>query len=169
AQLAPAPRTGHLALGCPCGDARPGLKIGGGCSPAAREEGARMPFITVGKANATDIDIYYEDHGSGQPVVLIHVPAERRLLGKQLPALLDAGYRVITYDRRGFGRSSEPTTATTATPSPPTSTPLAAARSAEESTAAEFGDGGSACRGPAIGCSRSPGAEHHSGGRRGIL
>jgi non-heme chloroperoxidase len=70
-----------------------------------------MPFITVGKANATDIDIYYEDHGSGQPVVLIHaVPAERRLLGKQLPALLDAGYRVITYDRRGFGRSSEPTT-----------------------------------------------------------
>jgi pimeloyl-ACP methyl ester carboxylesterase len=70
-----------------------------------------MPFITVGTENTTDIEIYYEDHGSGQPVVLIHgYPLSGASWEKQLPALLDAGYRVVTYDRRGFGRSGQPTT-----------------------------------------------------------
>ncbi len=69
-----------------------------------------MSYITVGKENTTDIDIYYEDHGSGQPVVLIHgYPLDGHSWEKQVPALLDAGYRVITYDRRGFGQSSQPT------------------------------------------------------------
>jgi pimeloyl-ACP methyl ester carboxylesterase len=70
-----------------------------------------MPFITVGKENTTDIDLYYEDHGSGQPVVLIHgFPLDGHSWEKQTAALLDNGYRVITYDRRGFGQSSQPTT-----------------------------------------------------------
>ncbi|MEV1077974.1 alpha/beta hydrolase [Streptomyces sp. NPDC050211] len=70
-----------------------------------------MPFITVGQENSTDIDLYYEDHGTGQPVVLIHgYPLDGHSWEKQLPALLDAGHRVITYDRRGFGQSSRPTT-----------------------------------------------------------
>jgi pimeloyl-ACP methyl ester carboxylesterase len=72
---------------------------------------APMPFLTVGKENTTDIDLYYEDHGSGPPVVLIHgYPLDGHSWEKQLTALLEAGYRVITYDRRGFGRSSQPTT-----------------------------------------------------------
>jgi non-heme chloroperoxidase len=70
-----------------------------------------MPTVTVGKENSADIEIYYEDHGTGQPVVLIHgYPLSGRAWDKQVPALLDAGYRVITYDRRGFGKSSQPTT-----------------------------------------------------------
>jgi pimeloyl-ACP methyl ester carboxylesterase len=69
-----------------------------------------MSFITVGTENSTNIDLYYEDHGSGQPVVLIHgYPLDGRSWEKQTAALLDAGYRVITYDRRGFGLSSQPT------------------------------------------------------------
>jgi pimeloyl-ACP methyl ester carboxylesterase len=69
-----------------------------------------MPFITVGKENTTDIDLYYEDHGSGQAVLLIHgYPLSGSSWERQLPSLLEAGYRVITYDRRGFGRSSQPT------------------------------------------------------------
>ena len=69
-----------------------------------------MPFINVGMDNTTDIDIYYEDQGTGQPVVLIHgYPLDGHSWQKQLPPLLDAGYRVITYDRRGFGRSNQPT------------------------------------------------------------
>jgi len=69
-----------------------------------------MPYATVGKENSTNIDLYYEDHGSGQPVVLIHgYPLSGASWEKQLPALRDSGYRVITYDRRGFGRSSQPT------------------------------------------------------------
>ncbi|HEV2254517.1 MAG TPA: alpha/beta hydrolase [Streptosporangiaceae bacterium] len=68
-----------------------------------------MPKITVGRENTTDIEIYYEDHGAGQPVVLIHgYPLSGRAWDKQVPALLEAGYRVITYDRRGFGQSSQP-------------------------------------------------------------
>jgi non-heme chloroperoxidase len=68
-----------------------------------------MPTVTVGQENNTAIEIYYEDHGAGQPVVLIHgYPASGRAWDKQVPALLEAGYRVITYDRRGFGRSSQP-------------------------------------------------------------
>jgi len=69
-----------------------------------------MAFITVGTENSTDIELYYEDHGSGQPVVLIHgYPLDGSSWEKQTAALLDGGYRVITYDRRGFGKSSKPT------------------------------------------------------------
>ena len=69
-----------------------------------------MAFITVGTENSTDIELYYEDHGSGQPVVLIHgYPLDGSSWEKQTAALLDAGYRVITYDRRGFGKSSKTT------------------------------------------------------------
>src|SRR6476661_9114219 len=70
-----------------------------------------MPYTTVGKENSANIDIYYEDHGTGKPVVLIHGwPLSGRSWEKQTAALLEAGYRVITYDRRGFGKSSKPTT-----------------------------------------------------------
>ncbi|MGJ4842860.1 alpha/beta fold hydrolase [Leifsonia sp. Le1] len=70
-----------------------------------------MAFITVGEENSTPIEIYYEDHGTGQPVVLIHgFPLDGHSWEKQSAALLDAGYRVITYDRRGFGQSSQPAT-----------------------------------------------------------
>ena len=69
-----------------------------------------MPFITVGKENSGNIDLYYEDHGSGKPVVLIHgYPLSGASWEKQLPVLLNSGHRVITYDRRGFGKSSQPT------------------------------------------------------------
>jgi pimeloyl-ACP methyl ester carboxylesterase len=67
-----------------------------------------MSIITVGKENSTSIDLYYEDHGSGLPVVLIHGwPLSGASWEKQTAALLAAGHRVITYDRRGFGRSSK--------------------------------------------------------------
>jgi len=70
-----------------------------------------MSFITVGHENSTPIKLYYEDHGRGQPVVLIHgYPLNGRSWEKQQRALIGAGYRVIAYDRRGFGRSSQPTT-----------------------------------------------------------
>jgi len=69
-----------------------------------------MPYITVGKENGTNIDIYYEDHGSGKPVILIHgYPLSGASWEKQVPLLLNAGFRVITHDRRGFGKSSQPT------------------------------------------------------------
>lgn len=69
-----------------------------------------MNFITVGKENSTSINLYYEDHGAGKPVVLIHGwPLSGRSWEKQVPALLEAGFRVIAYDRRGFGDSSKPT------------------------------------------------------------
>ncbi|WP_129125282.1 alpha/beta fold hydrolase [Geomonas oryzae] len=70
-----------------------------------------MSFITVGKENSCSIDLYYEDMGQGQPVVLIHGwPLSSRSWEKQVPALLKAGYRVVTYDRRGFGGSGRPST-----------------------------------------------------------
>jgi pimeloyl-ACP methyl ester carboxylesterase len=70
-----------------------------------------MPFVTVGQENSGPIEIYYEDHGTGRPVVLIHgFPLSGRAWERQERALLAAGNRVITYDRRGFGRSSQPTT-----------------------------------------------------------
>ena len=73
------------------------------------ERSNRMATITVGKENSTPIELYYEDHGSGSPVVLIHGwPLSGASWEKQTAALLDAGHRVITYDRRGFGRSSKP-------------------------------------------------------------
>src|SRR5438034_4754689 len=69
-----------------------------------------MAYVTVGKENSSSIDLYYEDHGSGQPVVLIHgYPLSGASWEKQVPVLLSAGHRVITYDRRGFGKSSQPT------------------------------------------------------------
>ena len=69
-----------------------------------------MSTITVGKENSTQIELYYEDHGSGQPVVLIHgYPLDGSSWEKQTAVLLDAGKRVITYDRRGFGKSDRPT------------------------------------------------------------
>jgi non-heme chloroperoxidase len=68
-----------------------------------------MPYVNVGKENSGDIDLYCEDHGSGDPVVLIHgYPLSGASWEKQVPALLAAGHRVITYDRRGFGKSSQP-------------------------------------------------------------
>ena len=70
-----------------------------------------MPYVTVGKENSGNIDLYYEDHGSGKPVVLIHgYPLSGASWEKQTAALLAAGHRVIAYDRRGFGKSSQPTT-----------------------------------------------------------
>lgn len=70
-----------------------------------------MPYITVGQENSGPIDLYYEDHGSGRPVVLIHGwPLSGASWEKQTRALLGAGYRVVTYDRRGFGKSSQPAT-----------------------------------------------------------
>ncbi len=70
-----------------------------------------MPYVTVGTENSGNIDLYYEDHGSGKPVVLIHgYPLNGASWEKQTAALLVAGHRVITYDRRGFGKSSQPTT-----------------------------------------------------------
>src|SRR5882762_2973637 len=70
-----------------------------------------MSFVKVGEENSTPIEIYYEDHGSGPPVVLIHGwPLNGDAWEKQVGALLAAGHRVITYDRRGFGRSSKPGT-----------------------------------------------------------
>lgn len=66
-----------------------------------------MNYINVGKENSCDIDLYYEDHGTGKPVVLIHGwPLSSASWEKQIPALLHAGFRVITYDRRGFGKST---------------------------------------------------------------
>ncbi|MEU4475104.1 alpha/beta hydrolase [Micromonospora sp. NPDC023888] len=69
-----------------------------------------MPFITVGTENSAPIDLYYEDHGSGKPVVLIHgFPFNGATWEKVTTQLLNAGYRTITYDRRGFGNSAQPT------------------------------------------------------------
>jgi pimeloyl-ACP methyl ester carboxylesterase len=69
-----------------------------------------MPYLRVGEENSGSIDLYYEDHGSGPPVILIHgYPLSGRAWDKQVPVLLEAGHRVMTYDRRGFGKSSRPT------------------------------------------------------------
>jgi non-heme chloroperoxidase len=69
-----------------------------------------MPQLKVGTENSADIEIHYEDHGSGRAVVLIHgYPLDGNSWEKQERELLAAGYRVISYDRRGFGRSSQPT------------------------------------------------------------
>src|SRR6516162_4783203 len=77
---------------------------------AGQGKGSAMATVTVGQENNTDIEIYYEDHGAGPPVVLIHgYPLSGRAWDKQVPVLLDAGHRVIIYDRRGFGKSSQPT------------------------------------------------------------
>ncbi|MGI4831777.1 MAG: alpha/beta fold hydrolase, partial [Janthinobacterium lividum] len=68
-----------------------------------------MAFLSVGKENSAEIELYYEDRGTGTPVVLVHGwPLNGASWERQTRALLAAGYRVITYDRRGFGRSSAP-------------------------------------------------------------
>ena len=68
-----------------------------------------MPYVTVGQENSAAIRIYYEDHGLGAPVVLVHgYLLDGHSWEKQVRVLLQEGYRVITYDRRGFGRSSQP-------------------------------------------------------------
>src|SRR5512133_2197052 len=70
-----------------------------------------MPYIGVGTENSGPIELHYEDHGTGTPVVLIHGhPLSGRAWDRQVPALLAANQRVITYDRRGFGNSSQPAT-----------------------------------------------------------
>jgi non-heme chloroperoxidase len=69
-----------------------------------------MPFVKVGTENQADIEIHYNDHGTGRPVVLIHgYPLDGNSWERQERELLAAGYRCISYDRRGFGRSSQPT------------------------------------------------------------
>jgi len=69
-----------------------------------------MPYVKVGQENSGNINLYYEDHGTGKPVILIHGwPLSGASWEKQVAALLSAGHRVITYDRRGFGQSSKPT------------------------------------------------------------
>src|SRR5476649_1698078 len=84
----------------------------GESSPSTHPEKRREPmssYIKVGQENSTPIEVYYEDHGAGSPVVLIHGwPLSGASWEKQTAALLAAGHRVITYDRRGFGRSSKP-------------------------------------------------------------
>lgn len=68
-----------------------------------------MAKVTVGTENGTPVELYYEDHGTGKPVVLIHGwPLSGRSWENQVPVLIEAGYRVVTYDRRGFGWSSQP-------------------------------------------------------------
>jgi non-heme chloroperoxidase len=70
-----------------------------------------MPYVTVGSENSAEIKIHYNDHGSGKPVILIHgYPLDGNSWEKQERELLAAGRRVISYDRRGFGKSSQPTT-----------------------------------------------------------
>lgn len=69
-----------------------------------------MGYLAVETENHTPVDLYYEDHGAGQPVVLIHgYPLDGHSWERQTSELLGAGYRVITYDRRGFGQSSKVT------------------------------------------------------------
>ncbi len=68
-----------------------------------------MAVLRVGNENSEAVELYYEDHGSGSPVVLIHGwPLSGRSWENQVPVLIEAGHRVITYDRRGFGNSSQP-------------------------------------------------------------
>jgi non-heme chloroperoxidase len=68
-----------------------------------------MARLAVGECNGAPVELYFEDHGAGDPVVLIHCwPLSSRVWEAQVPALVDAGHRVIAYDRRGFGSSSQP-------------------------------------------------------------
>ena len=70
-----------------------------------------MPYVKVGTENSADIKIHYNDHGAGKPIVLIHgYPLDGNSWERQESVLLQNGYRCISYDRRGFGKSSQPTT-----------------------------------------------------------
>src|ERR1700758_1640265 len=76
---------------------------------AQRTREQEMPYVKVGQENSGDIEVYYEDHGSGAPGVLgPGYPGSGPAGEKQVTGLLDAGHRVITYDRRGWGNSSQP-------------------------------------------------------------
>ena len=67
-----------------------------------------MPYCTVANENGNDVNIYYEDFGTGEPVVLIHGwPLSHKMWEQQVAALIKGGYRVISYDRRGFGDSTQ--------------------------------------------------------------
>ena len=67
-----------------------------------------MPRIQTSGPNPTEL--YYYEQGQGQPVVLIHGwPLSHRMWESQITALSEAGFRVIAYDRRGFGDSGRPT------------------------------------------------------------
>ena len=88
----------------------------------AQTRSSPMSVIKVGQENSTPIEIYYDDHGSGLPVVLIHGwPLNGDAWEKQTAALLAAGHRAITYDRRGFGRSASQPSGTTTIRSRPIS------------------------------------------------
>ena len=66
-----------------------------------------MPRVST--SSSPSIQLYYEDHGSGQPVVLAHGwPLSHRMWEGQVTALTAAGFRCIVYDRRGFGESDRP-------------------------------------------------------------
>src|SRR5436305_250924 len=92
-----------------------------------------MPYVTVGQENTTDVGLYYEDHGFGPPVVLVHGwPLSSRSWEQQVPALVEDGYRVITYDRRGFGA----TTSRSPQPAPPRAPWTARRRSPKPTSAA---------------------------------
>jgi non-heme chloroperoxidase len=79
------------------------------CSTGVEEGRVAMATVRVATENSAPVELYYEDHGVGRPVVLIHGwPLSGRSWEYQVPALVEAGYRVVTYDRRGFGRSSQP-------------------------------------------------------------
>ncbi len=81
-----------------------------GAADDRRQGGMNVPRIAVGTENDAAIEIHYEDHGSGEPIVLIHgYPLNGNSWERQERELLAGGYRVISYDRRGFGRSSQPT------------------------------------------------------------
>src|ERR1700748_3140215 len=70
-----------------------------------------MPFVKFGTENSADIEIHYNDHGMGEPIVLIHgYPLDGNSWERQEHVLLESGYRCITYDRRGFGNSRQPAT-----------------------------------------------------------
>src|SRR4029077_66683 len=85
-----------------------GVRSMGGRDRLTRKEDA-MPFVTVGSENGADIAIHFNDHGSGKPIVLVHgYPLDGNSWERQERVLLGEGYRCISYDRRGFGQSSQP-------------------------------------------------------------
>ena len=97
----------------------PGPRPGAGGSPLTG--GCLMPTVTVGQENSSDIEIYYEDHGAGQPVVLIHgYPLSGRAWDKQVPALLRPATGSSPTTGAGSASPASPPPAMTTTPSPPT-------------------------------------------------
>ena len=83
-----------------------------------------MSYITVGKENSGDIEIYYKDWGKGQPIVFSHGwPLSGDDWDAQMLFFLNNGYRVVAHDRRGHGRSSRPATAMTWITTPTISRP----------------------------------------------